>query len=141
MFGRPAPAAGVSTFFRLRQDHLVAPAVLPPVSCARLTIATLRAHAARPLLNGFRSTDAITEPSGFSVRIHRSKYSLCQNPSPDQYIFQERPGGKDRRRYRGGGSCESLPQPGSRAPASRPRTYFLVVVVFFFGGAGSFAAR
>src|ERR1035441_4305408 len=79
---RPAPAAGVSTFFRLRQDHLVAPAVLPPVSCARLTIATLRAHAARPLLTGFRSTYAITEPSCFSVRIHRSKYSLCQNASP-----------------------------------------------------------
>src|ERR1035441_8828267 len=39
---RPAPAAGVSTFFRLRQDHRGAPAVLPPVSCARLTISTLR---------------------------------------------------------------------------------------------------
>src|ERR1039458_6879926 len=57
---RPVPAAGVSTFFRLRQDHLGAPAVLPPVPWTRLTIATLRAHAARPLLNGFRSTYAIT---------------------------------------------------------------------------------
>src|ERR1017187_5997109 len=27
------PAPGVSTFFKLRRDQLVAPAVLPPVSC------------------------------------------------------------------------------------------------------------
>src|ERR1039458_4648810 len=39
---RPAPAAGVSTFFRLRSSHLVAPAVLPPVPWTRLTISTLR---------------------------------------------------------------------------------------------------
>ena len=43
----------------------VAPAVLPPVSCAWLSIATPRAHAARPLLTGFRSTYAITALSGF----------------------------------------------------------------------------
>jgi hypothetical protein len=39
-------------------------------------------HAARPLLTGLSSTYAITEASCFSDRIHRSKYSLCQNAVP-----------------------------------------------------------
>ena len=72
--GKPA-RSGNGSDIRLRQDHLVASAVLPPVSCWRLTIATLRDTP------GDESGGVLRDPMGqSSIPAHIPRKNRRQRP-------------------------------------------------------------